>query len=111
VCAAMYVPECLARGRCPAEAETVDGAKADISCSHTLPLRGRCVGEEMEAWWKVDVRRQRRVETTVVVHELRFVIVVVIWQVTSGSGPFGVAEAGYSGMFQARIGERLEAVS
>jgi hypothetical protein len=45
------------------------------------------------------------VETTVVVHERRFVV-VVIWQVTSG-----VAEADFSGMFQARIGERLSAVS
>jgi hypothetical protein len=60
----------------------------------------------MEEWWKVDVRKQQQVETTVVVHELRFIIhvVVVIRQVTSGSSPFGVVEADYSGMFQARIG-------
>jgi hypothetical protein len=40
----------------------------------------------MEEWWKVDVRKQQQVETTVVVHELRFIIhiVVVIRQVTSG---------------------------
>jgi hypothetical protein len=32
----------------------------------------------MEECWKVDVRRQRQVETTVVVHELQFKFVVVV---------------------------------